>query len=229
MRAPILICFTTYRPGDDRGDSRRASNERTLDTWRELLHYEGELILHVADDGSAGEVAAEPIRGGRVVHTRQERHGVGASLNQGIGQALAHSALFMYAADDWALAGPVDLTPWADLLADSPCDERPPIGMVRLGLPHPWLTGRIEMFPQGWAMRLDRHHFAFAHRPALYHPSMFGAYGTFDEDVNAYDCERRYSERFNVATGPDIVLALPHPWEHVGDQEMADIEPRSER
>lgn len=129
--------------------------------------------------------------------------------------------------DDWRLDADFDLTPWVDILLDDDPRNGGPVGMVRLGPPHPWLTGTIQTFPSGWGMRLDRHHYAFGHRPALYHPRMRDAYGPFAEDVSAFECERLYTERWCATPGPDIVLALPSPWHHVESVELAGVEPKS--
>ena len=88
--------------------------------------------------------------------------------------------------------------------------------MVRLVPPHPGITGKVRMFPTGWAFVVDRHHFAFAFRPALYHQRFIDAYGWFSEGTSALECERRYNEHFARTPGPEIIYALPYPWVHVG-------------
>ena len=139
--------------------------------------------------------------------------------------AFAVSPLVLYAVDDWALTADLDLTPWADALM-----VRPDIGMVRLGPPHPDLTGTVVMLPEGWALRLDRHHFANATRPFLAHRRFYDAYGWYDEEQSAYECERLHNLRYAHAPAglPDVVLALPHPWIHVGEAEVGDITPGEE-
>ena len=90
------------------------------------------------------------------------------------------------------------------------------------------------MFSQGWGLRLDPHHFAFGHRPALYHKRFFDAYGYFEEGVSALECERLYAEHFCRERPdlfaidqpcPDIVYALSYPWVHLGEAEVGDVEP----
>lgn len=240
---PITLVMTTWAPGGREGYARAQAARACLDTWRHRLHYEGELRLHVADDGSG--ILDYPYSLGRdiewaVSFSRQERRGVGASLNAGFEQAHEGGGLALYVVDDWMLLWDIDLTPWAALL-----ERDPTIGMVRLGPPHPWLTGTVEHLGElGWCLRLERHHFAFAHRPALYHPRMRAAYGWFAEGVTAYDCERLYSEEFNrwssmnvpqdlgslfskpiIRGGPDIVMAIIQPWHHVSGPEQGDIVP----
>lgn len=203
----VTIVVTTYLPSGGRKE-RLAAFTQAIRSWGANLRYDGPLRIHIADDGSVDSFwpnnAEELIDRHWVGHpqlttSRQERRGVGASLNTAFRAAHARddgAGIALYVVDDWELLRRYDLTPWVQLLLD---DES--VGMVRLGPPHPWLTGRIETFPSGWGMRLDRHHFAFGHRPALYHPRMVEAYGAFPENVNAYECERMYAEMW-AARGP---------------------------
>jgi hypothetical protein len=73
------------------------------------------------------------------------------------------------------------------------------------------------------------HHFACGVRPALYHQRFTDAYGWFEERVNVFDCEMSMNQRFCNGTGPDIVLALPHPWEHIGHVEVNAALPGGDR
>lgn len=236
---PITIVMTTYFPPGEIGARRAEAAAETLTTWVEHLRYDGELHLHIADDGSDRKHFLKlPTN-----HTRhfsslygssQERHGVGASLNAGCRAAFKASpdGLALYAVDDWTLTAPLDLTLWAQLIGPAG------IGCLRLGPPHPGLTGTVKHWdnhgeidhPGIWWLDLDRHHFAFGHRPALYHRRMFDDYGWFDEDVNAYDCERLYNDRFGMRNaGSSIGLALHHPWKPIAEEpelELAGIDPR---
>lgn len=225
MRAPITIVVTTYFPAGPVGDSRFASCLTALKTWAKFLRYDGELhyeIINSPDMITADhELALRRALKGKPVSFGFTNRGVGAALNLGFLDSYAAGApLTLYAADDWALDAPCDLSPWADLLI-----AQPPAGVVRLGPPHPDLTGTVLMLPQGWVLRLDRHHYAFGHRPALYHQRMFEAYGRFDENSSAWECERLYNEHFCATPGPDVVYALPYPWRHVGETEVGDHEP----
>lgn len=233
----VTIVATTYFPSGPAGEARGVIAREVFASWRRNLEYDGPVALHVADDGTDGvsdwpEAAAVPplppfVQRWPVTTSRQERHGVGASLNTGFDVAHRDGGIALYLVDDWELLQRFDITPWVKVLMDDDWRNGGPVGMVRLGPPHPWLTGTIQTFPSAWGMRLDRHHFAFGHRPALYHPRMRETYGRFAEDVNAYDCERLYAEHWCATPGPDIVLALPEVWRHHDGPELADIEPRS--
>jgi hypothetical protein len=232
----VTIVTTTWFPDDERGELRFESAKHAVNSWRYIQYAgypisaglpAGDLRLHIADDGSQdyerrSELLSK-IWERASSRTMQNRRGVGASLNKGFDCAFSFGEVALYLVDDWMLDLRFDISPWVHLLM-----ENESIGMVRLGLAHPDLTGAVKHSPETgkFYLRLDRHHFAFAHRPALYHKRFFDAYGPFDENVNAFECERMYNERFCAEfTGPDIALALLHPWRHISDIELADVEP----
>lgn len=218
----IEIVMTTWFPPDERGPKRLEIAKQALTTWVDRLIYQGEVILHIADDGSGIERQLEVLLAtwlGEGHITRQSRRGVGASLNAGMGCAFAGGRLVLYLVDDWSLTQPFDITPWATLL-----EHDDSIGMVRLGLAHPDLTGKVCHDPESgqYFLRLDRHHYAFGFRPALFHRRMSGP---FAEEVSSNEAERLYAERYGRGTGPDIALALLHPWEHLYGVELSAVEP----
>ena len=106
---PITIVMTTYF----RDQQRKEVAEKTLESWVKNLKYEGKLRLCVSDDGSNIHWNPELIWTGPIEFTRQERHGVGASLNAGFKEAYRYSPLVAYFVDDWSLEEPFDITPWA--------------------------------------------------------------------------------------------------------------------
>lgn len=218
---PITIVMTTWFNTEDR---IKVATE-TLKSWNELLIYDGQVALHVADDGS--ELLWEPEKyWGRslVSVTKQYGGGVGASLNKGFDRAFVPSPLVLYAVDDWKLEQPFNITPWAELLL-----KRKDVGVVRLGPPHPNTTGTIKPFTdnwQSWALELDRDGYAFGHRPALYHRRFINFYGWFKEGCSAIDCEQDYAVRYNNnLNGPKVIYALPHPWLHVGEESLSELSP----
>ncbi len=221
----ITQVVTTYFPLGEDGKLRMTAAHRAIWSWYEQLRGVGAGPIIIADDGSPAGLMATffhglPSRGHQYSLDAGQRLGVGASLNRGFTTAFGRGDLVLYAVDDWMLNAPIDLTPWAEMLE---ADET--IGMIRLGPPHPHLTGTFEHHEGRWIVRLDRHHYAFGHRPALYHRRMFEVYGTFDEGVNAYDCERLYNERYCQQAGPDVVYAIDYPWQHIDSVELGDVEP----
>lgn len=222
----VTVVMTTWFPPGEEGAKRLDIAKEALASWEVMLYNKvGIPYLHIADDGSDPDLVTELMEFRRNFEmpsvSSQQRHGVGASLNAGFRQAFRRSDFVLYAVDDWRLNYQFDLTPWIQLL-----DDRPDIGAIRLGPPHPDLTGTIVHDNDRWFLRLDRHHFAFSLRPTLFHRRMLETYGRFEEDVNSYDVERLYSKRFNAMEGPDIVYALPYPWDHIYGVELAHINPR---
>ncbi|GAG53218.1 unnamed protein product, partial [marine sediment metagenome] len=82
----ISILVTTYIPPG--GEKRIATVEACLRSWRKHLMFSGDVHVHIADDGSAFDLEArwQSAVGdwGTFSYTRQERRGLGASLNTGI-------------------------------------------------------------------------------------------------------------------------------------------------
>lgn len=249
---PIVVIATTWAPEGPVGDSRLASFHEALLSWSDNLHYEGDLYLHVADDGSrknshgnadpidlAGDMAIGRGYGPWEEYstTEQDRKGVGASLNAGLAAAFDRTPLALYVVDDWELTEELDLTPWARLLL---VEES--IGAVRLGPPHPGIHGEIQMFDDGFALRLNPAFggFVASQRPTLYHKRFHEVHGWWPEGVSAYECERIFNEAFcqrqerlNNAIlagqfdekGATIAYALPVAWKHIGITEVGDITP----
>lgn len=248
MLPPITIVMTTWAPNDEVGRHRKSYAELAMASWITNLSYDGELRIHVADDGSelpgfpgcladvyADAIPRVPQRWAPALSlgSPTKRRGLGGSLNAGLSAAFQVSPLVAYFADDWSLTAPFDLTPWATLMQHGAgkCGVgNSEIGVIRL-LPHPDLTGTVlHLGELGWALKLDRHHFVCGVRPALYHERFVAAYGWFEEVVNVFECEQSHNNRFCGATeGPDIVLALPHPWEHIGHVEVNAVLPKGDR
>jgi len=225
----VTIVMTTWIPDDETGNQRLEIIERALESWeRSLIHKRGLLFLHVADDGTSLEqfeklesIVKNHCPVNKISWSRQSRKGVGASLNTAIREHIKVGRQVFHAVDDWRLFSDLDLTPWISILEQ---DEN--ICGFRF-FPHPDLTGTIKYINPGvYAMNLDKHHFAFATRPSLWHPRMFGAYGFFEEGVSAYECERLYNEKYCRLPNPtNLWMALPDQWAHLGGVELGDITP----
>lgn len=229
---PITIVMTTWAPPEKLGLQRMLAAWRALMSWQVLLEYpDDNLRLHVADDGSDPAhqyglgMDTNPCRwwtrSEGVTFSRQERQGVGASLNAGFKTAFQAGPLAAYFVDDWVLKQVMDLRPWARLLME---DES--VGMVRLGPPHPNISGTVKHYPGiGWGLLLDRHHYAFGTRPFLMHRRFYEQYGPFTENVSALECERLYNYWFCSHRGPGIVHALEYPWEPIEETHLSEVKP----
>lgn len=224
----VTIVMTTWFTDEERRDVAKA----TLLSWRNKLIYIGQVNLHIADDGSSvdwGKYAPDELwTRGEVSFSRQERHGVGASLNAGFKKAYETSPYVLYMVDDWLLLENFSLLPWLHLLK-----TREDVGCVRFGPPHPHLRGTIMPYTelwQGWAMKMDRYGLVVGHRPEIFHKRYTDYYGMWEEDINAQECERLASVKFaDMPNGPDIVFALPHPWWHIDQKDLpstSGVDPR---
>ena len=218
MHPRLTILMTTYAPAGGIGEATQAAARYSIRQWNRRMRYDGELALHVADDGSdlpGYGVSAESPPGcwwtrGPVSFSRQERHGIGASLNAGLRAAFTQSPVAALLMDDWGLMVPFDLRPWANILL-----KREDIGLVRLGPPHPNIRGHVEMFEEGWFLRLERDGVFTSLRPWMVHERFMQHYGPFPEDVDVGACEQLFNERVRDNPGPDVTLALPTAWEWI--------------
>lgn len=219
----IGIILTGWYPDSAEGRSRQQTALDALGSWSLSIPNGCAYIITPKADMKRASFLNGVF--GRTIFLGDNGGGVGEALNLGIKEASRRSPIVFYAADDWELRGcSFDFRPWVSLL-----ESDSSIGMVRLGPPHPGISGTVEMSEYGWHLRLARHHFAFGHRPALYHSRMFSYYGWFKEGVSPLECEDDYNLRFcNSAGGPDIVLALPHPWEHIGEIELGYLQPNGQ-
>jgi hypothetical protein len=214
---PIVVILQTYKRTD--------YALRTIAAARELLHYDGDLFWHVADDGSPvahldAVLAAlddEPLVG---FHTA--RRGYGGNANYAWDRADYTSPLAFFLEDDFVLSQPLDLTPHAYTLMD---DDR--VGMVRLGYidgarlePAQLFAGRAyHTLPRTWP---DTSFYALTGHPSLRHARYRAAYGDYPVGLGPGDTELAYASQYRAADeGPLIVWPEGYPpegyWHHIGE------------
>lgn len=135
MRPPLCILLLTYSPDIDHPRSKYA--EQTLISVLDNIQYEGEIRVHIADDGSPEEHREKlrQIAGGYAFVTassssNSERGGYGANYNIALQTIHSHSSIIMPIEDDWNLNRSLNLNELVDSLeAGSPYN----IGCIRLG------------------------------------------------------------------------------------------------
>lgn len=222
----VAVVMTTW---DDGSGIRHGYMRRCLQSWWDYVDPSLRLRYVVADDGSkvTPEVQVPyPYPEVQVVHGRH--NGIGASLNRAL-QFVEKDEPWIYTTDDWKLPDMYDdsavesvnfeLALW--LLTQG-------YDVVRLGPIHPNLEC-TTMFQAGHGWWLDLHTssqwggFHFATRPFLAAPSLVQKVGPFEEGVDAYACEKDYSERVRDHGGISIAaINLAGPWEHIGEYEVGD-------
>ncbi len=249
MRPPVTIVMTTWAPEGPKGDIRIAAAQGAVSSWLEKFKYDGELLLHVADDGSKHGDYGTSIKStpcmwwpGKKSFSRQEARGVGASLNAGFKEAFKTSPFAIYLPDDWELLRQFDLRTYVDLLL-----AREDIGMVILGPPAGGTTGEVQLQKKGrdqWVnpTRDPTNHlyflllhrrpppgkgtgYVFSHKPALYHKRFIDRWGWHQEDVGAQNCERNYNLNWLAGKENDIAVVFHETWRHIPGTEFALTHP----
>lgn len=226
-RADVVIIMTTLAHNNADGEIRAANALQAVNSWDRNLKAESLIDLHISDDGSSLPGYPQDHlteiwgwHGKGPCHTRQERGGVGASLNAGLEHHL-YANIYAYFVDDWELTQTLNLQPWIDLL-----NRDSSIGMVRLGMPHPWISGEAVHEDGLWYMRLHPHHYAFGHRPALIHRRMHDKLGLYKEGVTALECEADFNKRWveyqTHHADLNIVLAIHNPFQHLDGPEFGE-------
>ncbi len=211
---PIVVILQTFKRTQNALDTIAAAKEH--------LHYGGDLVWYVADDGSppahlrAVVDATEGVRLG--MHAA--RRGYGGNCNTAWHALDGWSSLTLWLEDDWELRQPLDLTPHAYALMDS--DQ---LGMIRLGYiygerlePAREFAGRrYHTIPRDWP---DTSFYAFTGHPSLRHRRYREAYGDYPEGLGPGDTELAYAYQYQVGDGPLIVWPEGYPQEgyfaHIG-------------
>ena len=193
---------------------------RTIAAARELLHYDGELVWYLADDGSDTRHWHAVIDACDHPAGHSMRRGYGGNANAAWNAADVTSALSFFLEDDFVLTRPLDLTPHAYALMDS--DE---LGMVRLGYidgaklePAQTFAGRrYHTLPREWP---DASFYAFTGHPSLRHARYRAAYGDYPIRLGPGDTELMYAYQYRTGRGPLIVWPEGYPcegtWAHIG-------------
>lgn len=219
----VAVVMTTYNPEPSAPRHRYAA--QVLETLAENLECRDEPIRFiVADDGSPTPPEFV-VPGYLQVDVVTGRHnGIGASLNRALAN-VGEGELWMYTTDDWELLSPYDMRGRVNLDLARWLILEEGYDFVRLGPIHPNLRCVTKFTAgQGWWLHLEfGEGFVFGTRPFLASKHFYRAVGPFLEGVDAYVCERDYSDRCNAHGGlRAAALNLVGPWEHIGEYEVGD-------
>ncbi len=218
----ISILATTYVPPG--GRKRANAIEVSLRSWKEHIKTSSDIHIHIADDGSAID---RKNFWGRLIedwasfsYSRQEREGIGASLNRGITLCREKSPFILYPMDDWRLLNDLYLDPWVELLA-----QHQDVGCIRLAPSGSAKGGKTERFGDRVVVSFERYANYWSMLPALYHERFFATYGAFDEGVSAVEAEAAYNRKVISTNGPTVITAFLSPWQHVYSIDVGDLVP----
>lgn len=225
----LTIVMTTYFPEGKGGESRAQGAVKCLDNLMAYLRAPEDIRLCVADDGSSQIdvidqllLSAEDNWHTHSLYTTSDRRGIGGSLNEALDTVPFKDHIF-YTTDDWLLTQVLDTLPAIQLLKDT-------YDYVRIGPTHPNLNciTRFSTTIGWWLDIAPGYGYCFATRPFIARRRFFDIVGPFDEELNAYETERLYTERVNRIRVPLALaqvgsISLAGPWEHIGTFEVGTI------
>ncbi len=201
---------------------------RTLAAVHSNLGYDGEMRLHIADDGSSQEyrdclwhAADNSGRWAAVTMSNAERRGYGASYNLGTQVLHTDCPILLPLEDDWELTRPLDLTPLVRVLLEDPATVR----CIRLGYVG-WtqdLSGRFYGRNGATYILFDRdspeRHVAAGH-PRVETREYEQRVGPWNEGLDAGSTEHewcgRVEARIGVAWPADLIPPCGGLFSHVG-------------
>jgi len=213
----VAVVVTTYNPTPEA--PRHAYAQQVLVSLEDYLTCRTEAIRFIiSDDGSPSMPLFLPNTPQQLDVVKGPHGGIGASLNRALA-TVARDELWLYITDDWELQDSLSLSKAVWLIREEDYD------FVRLGPIHPNLscTTKFTVGP-GWWLHLNfGDGFVFGTRPFLASKRFYEKVGPFLEGVDAYVCERDYSDRCNAHGGlRAAALNLVGPWEHIGEYEVGD-------
>lgn len=217
---PVTVLIVTY--------NRMATIRKVIPRLEAYLHYPGQLLWMLADDGSPeGYVAAlcEEFSRLKFSATVTPRGGLGANFNNGLRAAFEHTDYVFLTEDDWVAQSCINLTRGVWLL-----ESAPEIGLVRYDdivigmryegavLKHPYLERDVWVCYYV-ADKRSRYLYPGGH-PNLVHRRYYDAYGFYKEGGEIASVERHFSKVLAEQDGPEIAIMSenvgPSLFKHIG-------------
>lgn len=219
--AQIITTFYDPRYMDIR--ARRAIRYETSVSVLDMLDPEPSHVF-VVDDHSV-EPPFDASSWETIIRASDfDSRGVGASMNRGM--TAAKTAGFdyaLYAVDDWMAKTKMRL--------EQPLRYMQTLGSdilgIRLGLPHPDMTGTFRHTTEfGWYVDLDPHHYVVSHRPTLWNIAGVRALGGWPENCSALACEHEMNQRWiHAASRPQMLYWLPTTFDHIEGASLSALDP----
>lgn len=222
MSYPTLgIMLFTY----NRIEYAKATIRACLDNIR----YSGDIIFHIADDGSSEEYRKELLYfagcWANITHlgvSNSQRGGYGASYNAATMLVHPRAEIVLPLEDDWKLERPLELDPLVRVLMTEPS-----IGCIRMGyvgyIPGQVLRGTFLWSEGQHFLVFDPYspsQYVFSGHPRLETVEWARGVGPWPEGLPAGETELAVAGRLASRNGVAWPLDLIHPkgdlWSHIG-------------
>lgn len=217
------IITTFYDPRYMDVKVRRAIRYETSVSVLDMLKPEPKHV-YIVDDHSPDPPYDASVWETVIRAEENDTYGVGASLNRGMRQAQKDGFKYaLYAVDDWMAHVPMHLGPalrYMEALG-------PDVIGIRLGLPHPDMTGTFRHTTDfGWYVELDPHHIVVSHRPTLWNIEAVQRMGGWPEHCSALECEAEMNRRWiYMPHRLQMLYWLPTTFDHVESVSLSEIDP----
>lgn len=213
----VAICIVTF--------DRLREIKATISALHSHLHYEGQIVWHLADDSSPGDYLDAVVKEFpdlRFTFTKTNRKGWGMNVNTALGYLDKYPYIFLVE-DDYICLRDIDLTAGVALM-----EANSKIGCVRydgvvghsLTLHLEEVESRIGRFPYMWIDKDSPHLNVYSNRPHLKHRRFHECYGFYPEGKNLGTTEEQFAHRIKDRKHcPDVAIlwdGLPTAFDHIG-------------
>lgn len=218
----ITICLLTY--------DRFEYAKKTLASALEHIKYEGNLQLHIADDGSPCGYVDELVHSMKtnvpVTWSNSNRKGYGANYNLAMQTVHQFSEFVLPLEDDWELVRSLDLNRLSEdlVLLGGGCIRLGYIGFTQS------LKGKLIRGKEDVYLRFDRHSdepHVFAGHPRLETTEWSRLVGPWAENLGAgateFEVAHRPAARERVYWPLDLVAPRGDLFAHIGTERAQDI------
>jgi hypothetical protein len=198
---PVTILLLTFKRTD--------YAIRTVQAVAKHIRYQGDLLWYVADDGSDEEhwrtvnTLIDSISDKRIGYHTLPGGTYGENASKGWHVALDHCDITLFLEDDWELRQELNITPYVNLLMNTPR-----IGMVRMGYLNLGMRGTVfgHMGKLFWELDRTVDPYVCTGHPCLRHRRFREAYGAIPAGLNPGETELAYALQYRDAVfGPEIV------------------------
>lgn len=218
--AQVITTFYDPRYMDVR--ERRSIRHETSVSVLDMVNPEPKHVF-IVDDHSPDPPYDTSVWESIIRAEDDDARGVGASLNRGMRAAWQDGFQYvLYAVDDWMARTRMEIDPVLRYM-----QTNTDILGVRLGLPHPDMTGTFRHTTDfGWYVDLDPHHYVVSHRPTLWRIEGIERLGWWPENCSALECEHEMNQRWIFSSGRmQMLYWLPTTFDHIEGVSLSGVNP----